>query len=101
MSRDRATHSRTGGLTAIRGSEIMAGDESTSCGVISPAVAPSLMTTAAFMGAVAAQLDALPGGQIPPIAQDRAELRARVRTLIALLQYESERLSKVLAAALQ
>jgi len=68
--------------------------------LISPVVVPSLMTTAELMRSVASELDALPGGCIPALARQRAALRAQVRDLLVQLEDESERLSKILDAAL-
>ena len=68
--------------------------------LISPVVAPSLMTTAELMRSVASEIDALPGGCIPAVARQRAAFRGQVRDLLDQLQDETERLSKILDAAL-
>lgn len=69
--------------------------------VVSPVIAPSLITTAEFMRAVADQLEELPGGCIPALPAERANLRARVRELLWLIDHDSELLSSVLKSALK
>ncbi len=68
--------------------------------LISPIVGPSLVTTAELMRRVAQEIDALPGGQLPPAPQERAALRSHVRDLLHQLDCEKRVLAAILSAAL-